>query len=121
MIPLLDRPVLAHTLGLLRRDGVGQVLAVLGRDAKVVTDFFADELDYRFASRPLGTAGAVAACADALGEEPFVVLSGAVLADLDVRRLMDAHRASGAVATVCVAEVADAEDLGRVRADDEGR
>jgi mannose-1-phosphate guanylyltransferase/mannose-1-phosphate guanylyltransferase/phosphomannomutase len=102
MVPVLDRPVMAHTVGLLRRHGVERIVAVLRRHPQAVRRHFGDELTYEIEPRPLGTAGTVLACRHHLGDEPFLVVSGQVLTDLDVAGLLEAHRAAGALVTSCL-------------------
>jgi mannose-1-phosphate guanylyltransferase/mannose-1-phosphate guanylyltransferase/phosphomannomutase len=102
MVPLLDRPVMAHTVDLLRRLGVEEIVAVLHHHPDSVRRWFGDALAYRVEYRPLGTAGAVRTCRDLIGDEPFLVVSGSEVTDLDVGRLLDAHRAGGGVLTTCV-------------------
>jgi len=99
MVPVLDRPVMAHTVGLLRRAGVEEIVAVLRRHPQAVRRHFGAELVYEIEPRPLGTAGTVLAVRHHLGAEPFLVLSGQMLTDLDVAALLDTHRAGGALAT----------------------
>jgi mannose-1-phosphate guanylyltransferase len=102
MVPMLDRPVMAHTVDLLRRHGLEDVVAVLHHRPEVVRRWFGDSLDYRVEHRPLGTAGAARTCRDLIGDEPFFVISGSELTDLDVGRALAAHRAHGAVLTRAV-------------------
>jgi len=88
MVPVLDRPVLEHTVGLLHRQGVRDIVAVVGYNSRVVTRYFGDGLRYQIASQPLPR-----------GDGPLLVLSASVLTDLDVREVLDVHRAHGAPAT----------------------
>src|SRR4051812_49694491 len=91
MIPVLDRPVMAHTIDLLRSHGVTDVVAVLRHAPDPVRRWFGDAVHYRVEYKPLGTAGAARTCRDLIADEPFLVVSGSVLTDLDVSALMGAH------------------------------
>jgi len=104
MIPVLDRPVMAHTVDLLRRHGIEDVIAVLRHAPEPVRRWFGDTLRYRVEYKPLGTAGAARTCRDLIADEPFLVVSGAELTDLDVGRLLATHRSAGAVVTVATAD-----------------
>jgi mannose-1-phosphate guanylyltransferase len=55
----------------------------------------------------LGTAGGIANAARLLGGGDVVVWNGDILADVDVARLLEAHAASGARATLAVAPRSD--------------
>jgi NDP-sugar pyrophosphorylase family protein len=107
MVPVLDRPLLGHTVDLLWRQGIDEIAVAIGRLGDIVARHFGPALDYRRDDRPLGAAGAVATCRDLIGDEPFLALSGEALTDLDVGRLVERHRATGAVATLCVKRVDD--------------
>ena len=61
------------------------------------------------------------ACADFFGEEPFLVISGDALTDIDLGAFVARHRASGGIATLAVKRVADTREFGVVLHDREGR
>jgi len=76
MVPVLDRPVMAHIVDLLDRHGFEQVIANLHYFPETIREHFGDRLEYRYEPELLGTAGGVRACADFFGEEPFLVILG---------------------------------------------
>lgn len=86
MVPVLDRPVMAHTVGVLRRHGIEDVVAVVGHQPEAVRRYFGSGVGY-VTDIPHGAA---------------LVVEGHVLTDLDVTAVLDAHAASGARETVCV-------------------
>ncbi len=95
MVPVLDRPVMAHILDLLDRYGFDQVIANLHYFPETIREYFGDRLEYRYEPELLGTAGGVRACADFFGEEPFLVISGDALTDIDLGAFVARHRAVG--------------------------
>ena len=121
MVPVLDRPVMAHILDLLDRHGFEQVIANLHYFPDTIREHFGDRLDYRYEPELLGTAGGVRACADFFGDEPFLVISGDALTDIDLGAFVAPHRASGGIATLAVKRVADTREFGVVLHDREGR
>ena len=121
MVPVLDRPVMAHILDLLERHGFEQVIANLHYFPETIREHFGDRLEYRFEPELLGTAGGVRACADFFGEESFLVISGDALTDIDLGALVARHRASGGIATLAVKRVADTREFGVVLHDHDGR
>ena len=121
MVPVLDRPVMAHILDLLERHGFEQVIANLHYFPETIREHFGDRLEYRFEPELLGTAGGVRACADFFGEESFLVISGDALTDIDLGALVARHRASGVSATLAVKRVADTREFGVVLHDHDGR
>jgi mannose-1-phosphate guanylyltransferase len=121
MVPVLDRPVMAHILDLLDRHGFERVVANLHYFPETIREHFGDRLEYRFEPELLGTAGGVRACADFFGEEPFLVISGDALTDIDLGAFVARHKASGGIATLAVKRVADTREFGVVLHDREGR
>jgi mannose-1-phosphate guanylyltransferase/mannose-1-phosphate guanylyltransferase/phosphomannomutase len=121
MVPVLDRPVMAHIVDLLDRHGFEQVIANLHYFPETIREHFGDRLEYRYEPELLGTAGGVRACADFFGEEPFLVISGDALTDIDLGAFLARHHASGGIATLAVKRVADTREFGVVLHDREGR
>jgi mannose-1-phosphate guanylyltransferase len=121
MVPVLDRPVMAHILDLLDRHGFEQVVANLHYFPETIREHFGDRLEYRYEPELLGTAGGVRACADFFGDEPFLVISGDALTDIDLGSFLARHHASGGIATLAVKRVADTREFGVVLHDREGR
>jgi len=121
MVPVLDRPVMAHTVDLLDRYGITDAIANLHHFPAPIKAYFGDRLQYRFEDELLGTAGGVRNCADYFGDEPFIVISGDALTDMDLRAFYDRHVATRAVATIAVKRVADTREYGVVLHDDEDR
>ena len=127
MTPLFGKPVLGHILDLCRRHGITQAAVTLRCLPNAVMDVLGDgedygvKLTYYVEDTPLGTAGGVRKCADFLGEEDFLVLSGDAVTDLDLTALIARHREAGALASLALCREADPLEYGLVRTDDRGR
>ncbi|MGA2453978.1 MAG: NDP-sugar synthase [Solirubrobacteraceae bacterium] len=121
MVPVLDRPVMEHIVELLERHGFDEVIANLHYFPDSIREYFGARLSYRFEEELLGTAGGVRGCADFFGEEPFLVISGDALTDIDLGAFVARHRQAGGVATLAVKHVADTREYGVVLHDREGR
>jgi len=121
MVPVLDRPVMAHIVDLLERHGVDEIVANLHYFPDPIRDYFGDRVAYRFEPELLGTAGGVRNCADLLGEGTFLVISGDALTDIDLGALLASHRERGAIATVAARRVDDTREYGVVVHDADGR
>jgi mannose-1-phosphate guanylyltransferase len=123
MVPVLDRPVMAHILDLLRRHGFEQVIANLHHFPDPIRAYFGEggSLSYRYEQELLGTAGGVRGCAEFFGGEPFLVISGDALTDIDLTALAARHRESGGIATLAVKQVQDTREYGVVLHDRAGR
>jgi mannose-1-phosphate guanylyltransferase len=121
MVPVLDRPVMEHIVELLERHGFGEVIANLHYFPDSIREYFGERLSYRFEEELLGTAGGVRGCADFFGEEPFLVISGDALTDIDLGAFLATHRRAGGIATLAVKQVADTREYGVVLHDRDGR
>ena len=121
MVPVLDRPVMEHILDLLDAHGFGPVIANLHYFPDTISSYFGDRLEYRVEAELMGTAGGVRGCREFLGDEPFLVISGDALTDIDLGALAARHQQSGGIATLAVKRVADTSEFGVVLHDDAGR
>jgi len=120
-VPVLDRPVMEHIVDLLDSHSFEHVIANLHYFPDTIRDHFGERLQYRYEPELLGTAGGVRGCADFFGDEPFLVISGDALTDIDLGALVARHRQSGGIATLAVKQVADTREFGVVLHDREGR
>lgn len=121
MVPVLDRPVMAHIVDLLDRHGYEEVIANLHYFPDTIREYFGDRLSYRFEEELLGTAGGVRGCGEFFGEESFLVISGDALTDIDLTAFAARHREAGGIATLAVKQVADTREYGVVLHDRQGR
>jgi mannose-1-phosphate guanylyltransferase len=121
MVPVLDRPVMEHILDLIERHSFDGVIANLHYFPETIREHFGKRISYRFEEQLLGTAGGVRACADFFGDEPFLVISGDALTDIDLTAFAARHRETGAIATLAVKQVPDTREYGVVLHDREGR
>lgn len=127
MVPVVDRPVMAHLLSLLERHGFTDAIANLHYFPDTIRDYFADgsgfgvNLSYNFEEELKGTAGGVRAVRDFFGDDPFLIISGDALTDIDLTALAERHRATGGVATLTVKRVDDTREYGVVLHGADGR
>ncbi len=127
MMQLVDRPFVAHQLDLLRRYGVDDVVFSCGYRPDALRAHFGDgsamgiRLRYVVDPEPLGTAGAVKNAEEMIGDEPFLVLNGDILTDLDLAAFAAAHAASGAAGSIALTPVEDPSAFGLVRLFDDDR
>ena len=129
MVPVLNRPVMEHIVGLLRRHGVTDLIANLHHHADQISSYFGNgsslgvRLEYSREEVILGTAGGAKNVASFFAGETFIVIGGDDLADFDLGAMGAFHRARGALATMAVSEVASEQvsQLGIVVTDGDGR
>src|ERR1039457_4498495 len=127
LLPVANRPIMEHVLRLLRRHGFTDTVVTVQFLAALVRNYFADgedfgmNLQYATEEMPLGTAGSVKNAEDALRDDPFVVISGDALTDIDLTAMVRFHKEQGALVTVGLTRVPDPLEFGIVIADEEGR
>lgn len=121
MVPVLDRPVMAHIVGMLERQGFTDLIANLHYHPDAIRGYFGDRIAYRFEEELLGTAGGVRNVRDFFGDEPVVIVSGDALTDTDLNALVRRHRSAGGIATLTVKKVDDTREYGVVIHDSDGR
>jgi mannose-1-phosphate guanylyltransferase len=106
LVPVGDRPMLAHVAAELARAGIGRVaLNVFHRPwafTRTVLDALPVELTMLREDVLLGTAGGLANAAKFLGNGDVVVWNGDILASIDVRALLAAHASTHSHATLVV-------------------
>lgn len=126
MVPLVNKPVLAHILDLLKRHGIDQVVITVQYLADSIQDYFGDgsgfgvSIEYSVEDVPLGTAGSVRRAAQYL-DDTFLVVSGDALTDINLKEVIEFHRQKGASATVTLTRVANPLEYGVVTTDEQGR
>jgi mannose-1-phosphate guanylyltransferase len=121
MVPVLDRPVMEHILDLIDRHCFDGVIANLHYFPETIREYFGQRISYRFEEQLLGTAGGVRACAEFFGDQPFLVISGDALTDIDLTAFAARHREAGGIATLAVKQVPDTREYGVVLHDRAGR
>lgn len=129
MAPVGNRPVVEHLLRQLAGAGVDEAVINLHWHPEAVQDVIGDgsayglPVSYSIEPELLGTAGGTRRCLDRLlaDDDCFLVTSGDGLHGIDLGAVVEAHRASGALATIVVKPLADITGFGVVVADPEGR
>lgn len=126
MVPLLNRPMMEHVVGLLRKHDIDDLLVTLCYLPEAIENHFGDGLQFGVSmsyyreEKPLGTAGSVKSVARHL-DGTFVVTAGDVLTDIDLSSAVDFHRRAGAMATLVLTRVSNPLEYGVVMTDKDGR
>ena len=108
MVPIAGKPVLEHTVRWLRDHGIRRVAVNLHHRPESVSGHFGDgsrfgvEIQYSEEPELLGTAGGVKRI-ESFFEDPFLVVYGDVLTDLDLGALVTFHRSAATVAHATLA------------------
>jgi len=124
--PVVERPFVAYILDDLARHGVERAIFSTGFLAAAIEAQIGDgagyglQVDYAVEAEPLGTAGAVANCADKLDDGSFYVFNGDVLTDVDLTALAALHAGKGGMGTIFLTPVEDPRRYGLVELREDG-
>ena len=123
MVPLRNRPYVHYMVDAMRAVGLDGAIFSMGYLPEPIQGYFADRdlggftLDYVVEDQPLGTAGGIKNAEAYLDEGPFVATNGDVLSGVDLAEVIEAHRESGALATITLTSVDDPTAYGLVEVD----
>ncbi|MGQ0616675.1 MAG: sugar phosphate nucleotidyltransferase [Acidimicrobiia bacterium] len=125
MMPLVNLPMMEHIIGLLRRHGFDEVVVTLAFMPDAIRTYFGDGSEfgvgmvYATEESPLGTAGSVRNAKAEL-DERFLVISGDVLTDIDLSKIVAFHDERGAMATIGLVAVENPLEFGIVITNEDG-
>lgn len=127
IVPVLNRPILEHTLAYLKHFGIVDVILAMSYLPDVIREYFGDgercgmRLTYCLEKEPLGTAGAIKNSETYL-DSSFLVLNGDnVFTDMNLHDLLAFHLAKKAKATIALTWVDNPSAFGVVETDAEQR
>lgn len=106
LMPVGNTPILETVVRQLKRDGFERLTIAVGYLAQLIEAYFSDgsrfgiAIDYSFEDRPLGTVGPLTLIDRP--DDDFLVMNGDILTDLSYADFMAAHKARGAIASICV-------------------
>ena len=120
------RPVVEYVLDSLKNAGVRDVILTTAYKPEVLLGHLRGgsqlgvNLVYSLEDTPMGTAGGVKKIAPYL-DSTFIVASGDGFARVDIKRLVEFHKKSGAMATLGLTRVENPSEFGIVGTDENGR
>ena len=122
MIPVNGRPILEYIIENLRRYDVRDLIISIGHQGVKIKQHFGDGSKFGVKISYLdqgknqsGTAAPVLQAKKMLGQKPFLVYYGDVLAKIDLDDLIDFHFSANSVATIALTSVNQPADWGVVR------
>jgi mannose-1-phosphate guanylyltransferase/phosphomannomutase len=128
MVSIVNRPVMGHIIELLKRHNITDVTATLQYRADDIQNYFGDganwgvDLHYSVEPRPLGTAGSVKFAEQFLSrQDPFLIISGDALTDLNLGEIIAFHQRTGAAVTITLYRVPNPLEYGVIIVNSEGR
>lgn len=126
MVPMVSKPVMGHILDLLKRNGITEVVVTLHYMPEAVQSYFGDgshmdmKIHYAIEETPLGTAGSVKNAQEYL-DEPFLIISGDAVTDINLKDVIAFHQEKEADATLTLYRVPNPLEYGVIITDTDGR
>jgi mannose-1-phosphate guanylyltransferase len=117
-IPILNKPSVLHLIEHLSREGFNDIVITLGYMGEYIEEQLGDghifgvHIDYVYEKEKLGTAGGVKNAVKYLKNEPFVVLGGDHVLNLDLREMYRFHQTNDAIMTIGLLSIDDPRDFG---------
>lgn len=125
MIPVLNRPMMEYTVLALKEAGITDIVILLYFMPDVIRSYFGDgselgvKIEYCLPDDDYGTAGAVKK-AEAFLDERFIVVSGDLIYNFNLKEITGFHETHGAFATLALTSVEDPLQFGVVMTDHSG-
>ncbi len=126
LFPLANQALLDWTMRRLADGGVDTIILAVNYMAEALVRYYGPTkfdlgIIYSREERPLGTGGPIKKAADLLTDgDPFLVLNGDIISDINYRRLVEYHKEKGGLATIALIRVPDPSRYGAVELDGEG-
>ena len=123
LLPIGGTPLILWNLLLLRASGICDVIINLHYLGHLIEEVIGDgsrwNMQVRYSHEPtlLGTGGGLKAAEWFFEDQPFVVMNGDTLIELDVKALREFHRDHGGVATLVLRDDPQAAQWGAVESD----
>jgi NDP-sugar pyrophosphorylase family protein len=124
MIPLLNKPVIEHVVDYLGAYGIKEIAVTTTYLREMIMEHLERrddvQLSFPMEPEPLGTAGSVKNAGFDEEHEPFVVVQGDNITDLNLHDLLEFHHDTGGWVTIAVKAVEDPWHFGVTLLDERG-
>jgi len=121
MIPVHSRPLMEYTVTLLKESGVEKILIAMGEKDSTIREHFGNgdrfgiEILYSEETEPLGTAGPLREAKNFIKQEPFYLIYGDILAEIELEDMYQFHRRHQSLATMALTSVMESPEYGIVK------
>ena len=105
LVPIAGIPILERQVNTLKANGVTSFIFTVGHLKEKIKQYFGNgqkfgvRIDYIEENEPLGSGGALFYLKDKIKDD-FILLSGDVVFDIDIARMMTFHKSNNALATL---------------------
>ncbi len=127
MVPVMNVPMLEHIINLLKKNGFTDIIINLFYQPEIIINYFKEgssfgvRITYIRADRDLGTAGCITRAKDIIKEDSFLVISGDVLTNFDLKQVVEFHNIKKAITTIVLTKSTEPLRYGIVITEQDGR
>lgn len=127
MLPIINKPMMEHTMMLLRDLGITEFIVLLYYKPETIKDYFKDGSDfginitYVIPDDDYGTAGAVKLAQNYIGSDNFIIISGDLVTDFDFEKIFNFHKEKKSKLTITLTSVENPLEFGVVIANEDGK
>lgn len=112
-IPIMNKPSVVHLIEHLAKEGFNEIVITIGYMAEKIEESLGDgrmfgvHIDYVYEETKLGTAGSVKNAEEYLKDEPFIIVGGDHVMDLNLRNMYRYHETNDAIVTIGLMSIDD--------------
>ncbi|MBW1766653.1 MAG: nucleotidyltransferase family protein, partial [Deltaproteobacteria bacterium] len=123
LIPVVNMPVISRVINYLKTHGINQIVVNAHHHHNQISNYlnggspFGLEIDVRMEHEILGTGGGLKNTSDFWDDEPFIVINGDILTDIELEPAYEHHKKSGALTTLILH---DCEPFNQIQTDSNG-
>ena len=111
MLKVDGKPILEHIINLFKKNGVNEFIITVCYLQSKITSYFGDGSKFGVSikyiheneNKPLGTAGGIALAKNVINDT-FIICSGDILRELDIKKMVAQHKKTKALVTLHVYE-----------------
>ena len=121
LVPVKGKPVIDYNLELLKRNGIEDVILAIGHLGDKIRDQVGSgqryglRANYSHEDHPLGSGGALRQSLSLVDSYPLLVMNGDVLADLNLKDLINFHQERDYLVTMVLTVAADTAGFGKAK------
>lgn len=121
MLPVHNRPILEYIIDLLRNNEIREIIILVGHLGEKIKNHFGDgakfgvKINYLEEKKPEGTAKPLLKIKKFVRNQPFLVIYGDILAEINLQEFFDFHQSHDSLASVALSSVAEPSPYGVVK------
>lgn len=121
LLPIKGKPLLEYMIENLKKAEIYDVMICVGHLGEKIKEYFGDgkrfgvNIKYSEEKTPLGTGGAIKKVKSFIGDDPFLVIHGDVLVDLNLKDLLNFHKEQETIGTATLTTIHNPANMGRLR------